>query len=53
MQMATQSQLIPFSQLTFWKQPIVAEDEIKVCVVLANKYKVKAKNFVLASFYGS
>ena len=50
MQMATQSQLIPFSQLTFWKQPIIAEEEIKVSVILANKYKVRAKNFVIPIF---
>ena len=32
--------LIPFSQLTFWTQTIIAEDEIKVSVILASKCKV-------------
>ena len=44
------TKLIPFSQLTFWKQPIIAEDEVKVSVILANKYKVKAKNFIIPIF---
>ena len=35
-------------KLTFWKQPVIAEDEIKVSVILANKYKVKAKNFIIS-----
>ena len=31
----------------------IAEDEIKVSVILADKYKVKAKNFIISiSFYG-
>ena len=34
------------SELTFLKQPVIAEDEIKVSVILANKYKIKAKNFI-------
>ena len=38
-------------KLTFRKQPIIAEDEIKVSVILANKYKVKAKNFIIPIFY--
>ena len=38
-------------KLTFWKQPIRAEDEIEVSVILANKYKVKAKNFIIPIFY--
>ena len=41
-------------KLTFWKQLVIAEDETKVSVILTNKYKVKAKNFViLISFYGN
>ena len=36
------------------KQPVIAKDEIKVSVILANKYEVKAKNFIiLISFYGN
>ena len=31
------------SELTFLKQPVIVEDEIKVSVILANKYKIKAK----------
>ena len=38
-------------KLTFWKQPIKREDEINVSVILANKYKVKAKNFIISIFY--
>ena len=34
-------------KLTFWKQTIITEDEIKASVILANKYKVKAKNFII------
>ena len=47
------SKFISFSKLTFWKQPIIAEDEIKVSIVLANKYKVlkvKAKNLIIPIF---
>ena len=41
-------------KLTFWKQPVIAEDQIKVSVILVNKYKVKAKNFLIPkSFYGN
>ena len=29
---------------------MTAEDEIKVSVVLANKYKVKTKNFIIPIF---
>ena len=40
--------------MTFQKQPVTAEDEIKVSVILANKYKVKAKNFIIPiSLYGN
>ena len=51
--------LILFSQLTLNIKANIAEDEIKVSVILADKYKVKAKNFVfpifnfLSSFYGN
>ena len=41
-------------KLTFWKQRIIAEEEIKVSVILANEYKVKAKNFIIwISFNGN
>ena len=41
-------------KLTFWKQLVIAKDDIKVSVILANKYDVKAKNFILPiSFYGN
>ena len=30
-------------KLTFWKQPVIAKDEIKVSVILANKSEVKAR----------
>ena len=33
-----------------WKQPVIAEDEIKASVILANKYKVKANNFIIPVF---
>ena len=38
-------------KLSFWKEPIIAGDEIKVNVILANKYKVKANNFIISIFY--
>ena len=38
-------------KLTFQKQPITAGDEIRVNVILANKCKVKAKNFIISIFY--
>ena len=37
--------------MTFRKQPIIAGDEIKVNVILATKYKVKAKKFIIPIFY--
>ena len=41
-------------KLTFWKQLVIAKDDIKVSVILANKYEVKAKNFIIPiSFYGN
>ena len=40
--------------MTFWKQPVIAKDKIKVSVILANKYQVKAKNLIISmSFYGN
>ena len=44
------AKLIPFWKLAFWKQPTIAEDEIEISVILANKYKVKSKNFIIAIF---
>ena len=38
------------SKLTFQKQPIIAVDEIKDNVIPANKYEVKAKNFIIPIF---
>ena len=41
-------------KLTFWKQLIIAKDDIKVSVILTNKYEVKAKNFIIPiSVYGN
>ena len=41
-------------KVTFWKQLVIAKDDIKVSVILANKYEVKAKNFIIPiSFYGN
>ena len=37
--------------MSFLKQPIIAEEEIKVSVILAEKYKVKATNFIILIFY--
>ena len=37
-------------KLTIWKQTIIAEDKIKASVILVNKYKVKAKNFIIPIF---
>ena len=39
------------SKLTFRKQPIIAGDDIKVNVILANRYKVKAKNLIISIVY--
>ena len=35
---------------TFWKQQIKAEDDIKVSVILASKYQVKVKNFIIPTW---
>ena len=41
-------------QPIFRKQPVIAKDEIKVIVILAKKYDVKVKNFIIPiSFYGT
>ena len=37
--------------MNFRKETIIAGDEIKVNVILANKYKVKAKNLIILIFY--
>ena len=36
--------------MTFWKQIIIEEDEIKASVILPNKFKVKAKKFIILIF---
>ena len=36
---------------SFRKQPITAGDEIKVNLIVANKYKVNAKNFIIPTLY--
>ena len=41
-------------KLSFWKQPVIADEEIKVIVILTNKYKVKANNLIIPiSFYSN
>ena len=41
-------------KLTFWKQLVIAKDDIKVSVILANKYEVRAIKFIIPiSFYGN
>ena len=30
--------------------PMIAEDEIKVNIILANKYKINANNFIIPIF---
>ena len=41
-------------RLTFGKQPVIGKDEMKVSVFVANKTKVKAKNFIIPiSFHGN
>ena len=35
-------------KFSFWKQTIIAEDEIKVSIILASKYKVKAENVLIS-----
>ena len=36
--------------MTFWKQAIITEDKTKASVTLANRYKGKAKNFIIPIF---
>ena len=38
-------------KMIFWKQPIIAGDEIKVSAILTTKYKVKAMSFIISIFY--
>ena len=55
-QMATQGFIYKLIlwKLASWKQPIIAEDEIKVSVIRANKCMVKANNFIISVlFYGN
>ena len=41
-------------KLNFWKQLVIAKDNIKISVIPANKYEVKAKSFIISiSFYGN
>ena len=47
------TKLIPFSKLTFYFFLIKGNAEVKVNVNLANKYKVKAKNFIIPILYFS
>ena len=37
--------------MSFWKQAIIAEDEINVSVILTSKYKVIIKNFIIPIFW--
>ena len=57
MQMATQSlckYISKFLKIDFLKTTRTAKDDIKVSVILANKYEVKAKNFIIPiSVYGN
>ena len=57
MQMATQSlykNIVKFLRIDFLKTTGIAKDDIKVSVILANKYEVKAKNFIIPiSVYGN
>ena len=57
MQMTTQSlykYIIKFLKIDFLKTTGIAKDDIKVSVILAKKYEVKAKIFIIpVSFYGN
>ena len=57
MQMATQSlykNIVKFLRIDFLKTTGRAKDGIKVSVILAKKYKVKANNFIIPiSVYGN
>ena len=51
-QMATKSLTWPsYIPSQNWKQSIKAKAEIKANVNLANKHKVKGKNFIISIFY--
>ena len=47
------TKLFPSEKLTLEKQSIKSKVEVKVSVNLANKYKVKSKNFIISVFYFS
>ena len=50
MQMVTQSlhkYIVKFLKIDFLKTNGIAKYDIKVSVILANKYEVKAKNFII------
>ena len=50
MKMATQSlhkYIVKFLKIDFVKTTGLAKYDIKVSVILANKYEVKAKNFII------
>ena len=57
MQMVIQSlynYIVKFLKIDILKTTGIAKDDIKVSVILANKYVVKAKNFVIPiSVYGN
>ena len=57
MQMVIQSlynYIVKFLKTDILKTTGIAKDDIKVSVILANKYEVKAKNFILPiSVYGN
>ena len=45
---------VKFLKIDFVKTTGIAKDDIKVSVILANKYEVKTKNFIIPiSFYGN
>ena len=55
--MATQSlykYIVKFLKIDLLKTTSIAKDDIKVSVILANKYEVNTKNFIiLISVYGN
>ena len=57
MQMVIQSlynYIVKFLKIDILKTTGIAKDDIKVSVILANKYEVKAKNFIIPiSVYGN
>ena len=45
---------VKFLKIDFFKTTGIAKDDIKVCVILANKYEFQAKNFIITiSVYGN